>query len=147
MPATLRGVAAVGFAGQWVVDIADGAEGGHGADRVDDRGRGIQAQEHVADFDALEAANGGAVKTQPFIDRLVGIELFYGHGEVMPLAEQIGELDIHHLNVVVHDGAVQIGNCTYVEFHSSVNPFTDVVGSVLIAANRTAGAAVLKKKT
>ena len=47
-------------------------QGGHGAEGIDEGGVGIGHGQHVGGFDALPAADGGAVKAEAFVEDFFG---------------------------------------------------------------------------
>ena len=91
----VAGVATVGAAGARVDDVAGHGDGGVGEEGVDERRRGVWHDEHVALFDGLEAANGGAVEAGALGEQLL-VELHQGHGEVLPGADQVAEAQVDH---------------------------------------------------
>ena len=94
------GVAEIGLARDGVFDRADQRQGGGGHERVHDRGGRIGHDEHVGFVDFLPAANGRSVEAEAVFEH-VGFEIGDGHGEVLPSAGQIDELEIDHLRVVL----------------------------------------------
>ncbi len=89
-------VARVGQAGDGVDDLADHGEGRLGRERVERRGLRLRHQQHVALRDALPAADRGAVEAETFVERLFA-EGSQRQRHVLPLAEQVAELEVDHL--------------------------------------------------
>ena len=88
-------VAGVGFLGAGFGDGAGEGESGNFAEGIDESGVGIGHGEHVRGLDAFPAADGGAVKAESFGKDFFG-EFADGTGEMLPGAEGIDELDVHH---------------------------------------------------
>ena len=62
------GIAGIRLEGQRVVDVAGERERRHREDRIDEGGRHVGQQQHVALVDGLKATDGGPVEAQPFPD-------------------------------------------------------------------------------
>jgi hypothetical protein len=93
-------VARVPLARDGVYHIANHAHGRHFGERVHKHGLGVGHQQHVGDIDGLEAADGGAIEADALVEYLLR-ERLNRHREVMPHAEQVGELDIDHTRVML----------------------------------------------
>ena len=76
-------------------DGAGEAQRRNRAERINERRDGIGHGQHVGGFDALPAADGGAVETDAFGEGFLG-QFADGHGEVLPGAKGVHELDVHH---------------------------------------------------
>ena len=89
-----RGVTVVGLAGAGVHDGADDDQGLLNAEGVNVRGLNVGDQLHVGLCNALEAANGGAVKKLA-VDEEIVINRLSGQVEVLLHAGHVGESDIN----------------------------------------------------
>ena len=96
-------VARIGLAADGVIDVADQAERRRGADGIDDGRVRIADQDHVARLDALESANRRAIEAQPFLKGVFGAEVLDRQREVLPLAEQVGKLDVDDFDSALFD--------------------------------------------
>ena len=88
------GVTVVGLAGAGVHDGADDDQGLLNAEGVNVRGLNVGNQLHVGLCNALEAANGGAVKKLA-VDEEIVINRLSGQVEVLLHAGHVGESDIN----------------------------------------------------
>ncbi len=95
-------VAAVGLAGQRVVDEESQVQRLLGAERVKDGRRGVGQQQHVRFVDGLEPADRRTVEAEAVGEDLL-VEGFNGHGEVLHDAGQIAEAHVDGLDVVFPD--------------------------------------------
>ena len=95
-------VPGIGLQGQRVVDVAGERERRHREHRIDERGRDIGQQEHVALVDRLETADGRPIEAEPLADHGL-IEGGRGNREVLPGARQVAELHVHDLDVLLLD--------------------------------------------
>ncbi len=93
-------VTCVAFACDRVHHIADEADGGNLGERVYEDGGRVGHQEHIGQVNRLKAANGGAVEPDAFLEKVFR-EQFGREREVVPHAEQVGELDIHDTRVML----------------------------------------------
>ena len=92
------GVAVVPGAGDRVYDVAHHADRGGLDEGVDLRRLRVRDQQHVGVVDGLPAADGAAVEAVAVLEEVVG-ELVHGHRQVVPLAGEVGELEIYELRV------------------------------------------------
>ena len=69
-------------------------------ERIDDGGAAVRHHEHVGGLDALPAADGRAVEPQALFEDVLA-QLAERDGEVLPDAEEVGELQIDKLDLVV----------------------------------------------
>jgi hypothetical protein len=98
----VAGVAAVGLAGDRVVDVAVHHQGLVLAEDVLDRGGGVRDQEHVRLLDALEPAHRRAVEVQPVAEGRFG-DLVRRHGEVLHEPREVDEPQVDELVALVFD--------------------------------------------
>ena len=80
-------VAGVGIATHRIIHIANQAKRRRFANRIDDGGRRIADQDHVARLDALKAANRGTVKAQTFLKSFILVVILDRQRKVLPLTE------------------------------------------------------------
>ncbi len=100
-------VAAVGLAGERVVDEEVDDERLAGPERVEVRRRRVGEQRHVRLVDRLEPADRGAVEVEAVVeDRLV--ERGHGDREVLHDPRQVAEPDVDHLDALVLDVLQQL---------------------------------------
>ena len=125
----VAGIAAVGLAGERVVDEAVDRQRLPGAEGVDERGVGVGDQDHVRLLDLLEPADRRAVEAHALVEQL-GRELAGRHREVLHQARQIAEADVDDLDVLVGDEAEHLVGCALVHGGSS--------GSKLVSTLTTA---------
>ena len=92
---------AVGLARDRVEDVADEDERRDLENRVDERGGRVEHQQHVRLVDLLEPADRRPVERDAVLE---GVRLQHvgRDGEMLPDAGQVGEAEIHHLDVGSH---------------------------------------------
>ena len=93
-------IAGVGFLGAGLGDGAGQREGGGGHEGVDEGGGRIGHGQHVAGFDRFPAADRRAVEAQAIAEGVFG-QFADRQGEVLPGAEGIDELHVHHLRALL----------------------------------------------
>jgi hypothetical protein len=89
-------VAVIGLPRYRVGDLADERQRRLSRERVEDGGRRIGHEQHVALRDALPAADGGAVEAEPLLER-AGVQRAERHRHVLPASEEVAELEVDHL--------------------------------------------------
>ncbi len=93
-------VAAVGLAGQRVVDEEVHDEGLVLTERVQHGGRRVGQQQHVRLVDGLEPADRRSVEHET-VSEDAGAKVFHGEGEVVRRAGQVGKPDVDELHPFV----------------------------------------------
>ena len=101
-------ISAIGLTADRVRDVADQNEGLRLLERVQECGRRVRDDQHVAFLDLLEAADGRAVEADAF-GEAVEIEGGRRHREMLPQTWEIREAQVDHDNVVVLDGLQDLG--------------------------------------
>jgi hypothetical protein len=91
-------VAVVRLAADRVGDLADERERRLGGKGVEDRRSRVRDEEHVALRDPLPTADGGAVEAEALVER-GDVERAQRHRHVLPLPEQVAELEVDHLRL------------------------------------------------
>ena len=94
-------VARVRLARDRVEDVADDDQRRDLEDRVDERGGRVEHQQHVRLVDLFEAADRRPVERDAVLER-VSVQHVGRDGEMLPDAGQVGETEIHHLDVGSH---------------------------------------------
>ncbi len=94
--ADIAWIARVGLAGDRIDHVAADAECRHPQDGVDDRGRGVRDQQHIALMDVLEPANARAIEADTLAEEVLA-QLLDRDGEVLPGPDQVDELEIDDL--------------------------------------------------
>ena len=100
--ATARGSLPVAIPRHRIVDIRDQMERAARHEGVDQGRAGIRNQHHVRSLDPLEAADAAPVEADPLPEG-GGAHLAGRERKVLPRAQEIGELDVHHLHLVALD--------------------------------------------
>ncbi len=95
----VAGIARVARAGDRVLDVADQDQGRHAGERIDHRGVGVREEQHVGLVDRLEAADGGSVEADPFLEE-VFIQLRGGDREVLPETRHVDEAQVDDLDAL-----------------------------------------------
>ncbi len=76
-------------------DLAEQRERRHFGERVENRGRRVRHQQHVALGDSLPPADRGAVEAEALVERRF-VERSHRQRDVLPRAEQVTELQVDH---------------------------------------------------
>jgi hypothetical protein len=113
-------IAAVGFAGDRVENVAEDCHGRLGEERIHVGRRCVGHQDHVGFVDGLPAGNRGAVKHHA-IGEKVFIDAGHVHGHVLHLALRVGEAQIDKLDVVVLDLLEDFCGSRHVRYSLFVN--------------------------
>jgi hypothetical protein len=79
--------------------VGDQAQGGGFRNRIHQRRRRIEQQQHVALINGLKAGDAAAVKSQAIFEHFL-IQALRRNGEMVPCAQQIGEFNIHHFGML-----------------------------------------------
>ena len=96
-------VARIVGAGDRIGDVADHGERGLLGEGIHHRGVGVGDDQHVAVVDRLPAANRRPVESQSLIERRFVLEFADRRGEMLPLPQQVHELQIHERGALVLD--------------------------------------------
>ena len=96
------GAAVVGLTTARLLNGADHAQGFVAVERIDPGRAGIGNHRHVGGVDRFPAADGGTVKCQSFGKGFL-LKQIGAHRQVLPLAVEIGELQVDQLNAFVLD--------------------------------------------
>ena len=95
-------VAFVKLAGRGLDDVAEDDQHRRCGERIDINGIEVRLQDHVGLVDRLPARDGRTIEHEP-VGQHVLVDDGRDHGEVLPLAAQVGEADVHPLDVFVLD--------------------------------------------
>ncbi len=83
-----------------ILHVRDHADRGLAEERIEPGGRRIRNRQHVGDMDPLPPPDGRTVEPHPVHERVL-VPGLGGEGAVLPRPEQVGELQVHHLGVVL----------------------------------------------
>ena len=81
-------------------DVGDDADGGFREEGIETRGVRVGHGEHVGLVNAHPAANRRAVESEAVRERVL-VQMFQREGAVLPAAEHVHELQVHHLGLVL----------------------------------------------
>jgi len=96
------GIAFVGFAGDWILDRANQAEGRLSVERINPGSLTVWDHEHITGVNHSPATNARAVKAQTICKNIFAV-FVERCGEVLPSSEQIGELEVDQFNSLFFD--------------------------------------------
>src|SRR5450631_3597444 len=88
-------IAGVTLTSERVLDIAQQGHRRKARERLHDRRARVWNQQHVAEIDGLKAADRRAVEAEALFERVAG-QTMKRHRGVLPLADQVDELEVDH---------------------------------------------------
>jgi hypothetical protein len=93
-------IAIVHFTRDRIDDIADEAQGGHGAKRIHAGGCRVRHEQHVAVVDRPPASNRRSVEPGPVLEQAFR-QLTDRNRKMLPGADQVDELHVHDLDLIL----------------------------------------------